>query len=364
KYLAHLEGAYWDIIIIDEAHNVALRGAGKSQRARLAQLLSTRSDTLVMLSATPHDGSSESFASLLNMLDATAIADPSHYAPADFADKGLVIRRFKRHVKDQIDKEFPERDIGFAQAQASPAEEAVYGMMQGMTFRTLDGKKSRGAQLFATTLTKAMFSSPAACASVIRNHLGKLGRSASAGAREDAAKLEGLLRLAEAVGPGDFSKYQLLIRLLGAKGRAGELGWNRGDPCDRLVIFTESVRTLEFLAQNLPRASGLSDKQVIALDGSMGDTEISKAVESFNRSDSPARLLLCSDVASEGINLHHFAHRMIHFDIPWSLMTFQQRNGRIDRYGQTARPQIRYLQTISVSPGIATDARVLERLAE
>jgi SNF2 family DNA or RNA helicase len=62
EYRVYLEQAYWDIIIIDECHNVAERGTS-SQRARLARLLATRSDTLIMLSATPHDGRARSFAS-------------------------------------------------------------------------------------------------------------------------------------------------------------------------------------------------------------------------------------------------------------------------------------------------------------
>ena len=100
EYRTYLEQAYWDIIVIDEAHNVADRGAGgtktgashgrTSLRSRLARLLARRSDTLVMLSATPHDGRARSFASLVNMLDATAIADPDDYAKEDFRDKGLV----------------------------------------------------------------------------------------------------------------------------------------------------------------------------------------------------------------------------------------------------------------------------------
>ena len=76
EYRDYLEHAYWDIIIIDEAHNVAQRN-NRSQRARLAQLLAGRSDTMIMLSATPHDGSPESFASLMNILDPTAISNPS-----------------------------------------------------------------------------------------------------------------------------------------------------------------------------------------------------------------------------------------------------------------------------------------------
>ncbi|MBL1506092.1 hypothetical protein ELC70_28445, partial [Klebsiella pneumoniae] len=64
EYRHHLENAWWDIIVIDEAHNVAQRGTS-SLRSKLAKLLSGRSDTLIMLSATPHDGKAESFASLM-----------------------------------------------------------------------------------------------------------------------------------------------------------------------------------------------------------------------------------------------------------------------------------------------------------
>ena len=74
--------------------NVGQRGKGSSQRAKLAKLLSGRSDTLIMLSATPHDGRARSFASLMNMLDPTAIANPDDYGPEDI--KGLCIRRFKK----------------------------------------------------------------------------------------------------------------------------------------------------------------------------------------------------------------------------------------------------------------------------
>src|ERR1035441_8189677 len=66
--------SYWDVIVIDEAHNVASRGSKHSLRAKLADLLSRRSDTLIMASATPHDGKAASFASLMNMLNPTAIA--------------------------------------------------------------------------------------------------------------------------------------------------------------------------------------------------------------------------------------------------------------------------------------------------
>lgn len=84
--------------VIDEAHNVAQRGTS-SLRSKLAKLLSGRSDTLIMLSATPHDGKAESFASLMNMLDPTAIANPKEYEYADFADKIWLCVALKRRQR-------------------------------------------------------------------------------------------------------------------------------------------------------------------------------------------------------------------------------------------------------------------------
>jgi len=95
QYRVALEKSWWDLIVIDEAHNVAERGGPRtgSQRNALAERLALRSDALVLLSATPHDGSRRSFASLMRMLDPTSIADPDHYGPEDI--KGLFLRRFR-----------------------------------------------------------------------------------------------------------------------------------------------------------------------------------------------------------------------------------------------------------------------------
>src|SRR5690606_17283943 len=113
------------------------------------------------------------------------------------------------------------------------------------------------------------------------------------------------------------------------------------------VIFTERIETLHFLAEHLKQDLKLEDEQVQILHGGLSDIEQQRIVEDFGKDEAPVRLLLASDVASEGINLHYLSHRMIHFDVPWSLMVFQQRNGRIDRYGQEKTPQIVYLMTES-----------------
>ncbi|WP_290652224.1 DEAD/DEAH box helicase [Aquisalimonas sp.] len=365
EYRHHLEQAYWDIIIIDETQNVAERGS-HSQRSRLARLLSTRLDTLIMLSATPHDGKPESFASLVNMLDPTAIANPSDYAQGDYRDKGLVIRRFKKDVRDQLKGNFPEREIEVASIPATAVEEAAYASLLEVSFNTLDGGGGPGGgRLFRTKLEKALFSSPMACHSTVRNRMARLQRRLERERDEarrtdivdDLDTLHGLESSLEAITPDQFSKYRLLLQQL-----SGGLGWEPSNPDDRLVIFTESLVTVDFLAEQLPRDLKLSKGALEVLRGDMRDKELMDTVEQFNHCESGIRILLCSDVASEGLNLHHRSHRMIHFDIPWSLMVFQQRNGRIDRYEQTRQPQIRYLVTESEHPKIRGDQRVLEVL--
>lgn len=366
EYRHYLEQAYWDIIIIDEAHNVAERGSN-SQRSRLAKLLSTRSDTLIMLSATPHDGKAESFASLVNMLDPTAIANPKDYVREDFRDKGLVIRRFKSDVKDQLKGNFPEREIEVVKTPASTPEEIAYDRLMEVSFHNLNGGGQGAGQLFRTTLEKALFSSPQACLSVVNNRTKRLQqrleRERDDERRttiiEDMGTLQGLALALKAITPEHFSKYQLLKQTI-----QQVLQWSPKDTEDRLVIFTESLVTLDFLEKHLAADLKVNERQLAVMRGDMRDKELMETVEAFNRKEASVRLLICSDVASEGINLHHLSHRMIHFDIPWSLMVFQQRNGRIDRYGQTRQPQIRYLLTESDNAKVRGDQRILEVLIQ
>ncbi len=356
EYRIYLENAYWDVIVIDEAHNVAERGASSSQRARLARLLATRSDSLIMLSATPHDGSARSFASLMNMLDPTAIANPDSYGPEDI--RGLFIRRFKKDIRHQVNNEFQEREIFVLKTSAGRAEEIAYDALTSATFPRLDKNKG-GGRLFRTVLEKALFSSPAACLETLEHRLKKLQNLSDA--EEDIASLEAVRDALLPISASDFTKFQRLVAAL-------------TDPCspflftgesnDRLIIFTERIATLDFLKDNLPKVLKLKTGQLITLRGTDSDLEQQQTVEEFGRESSRVRLLIASDVASEGINLHYLSHKMIHFDVPWSLMLFQQRNGRIDRYGQSQKPHIGYLMTESSNPDIRGDQRILELLIE
>ena len=359
-FRSHLEASRWDVIVIDEAHNVAERGTN-SQRARLAKLLSSRSDALIMLSATPHDGRATSFASLMNMLDPTAIANPERYTPEEI--RGLFIRRFKKDIQDQVRASFPERVIVKQRVTASAAEEAAYGELAGLKLRKEGRQGAGGGMLFKTLLEKSLFSSPAACLQTVRSRLSKLEKDASGdeGATHDLEALRRFEQAVQAIGATDFSRYRHLVAQLVDKKKGPK--WSRKKD-DRLVIFTERVETLKYLEQHLPSDLGLAQGELEVLHGTMPDLEQQRVVEAFGQERAKVRVLVASDVGSEGINLHFLSHRLVHFDVPWSLMVFQQRNGRIDRYGQEQQPEIHYLLTEAGNPKIRGDTRILELLVQ
>jgi ERCC4-related helicase len=364
EYRNYLENAWWDIIIIDECHNVAARAgeSGLSRRARLARMLSSRSDTLILLSATPHDGSSRSFASLMTLLDPTAISDPDDYTPDDYQGKGLVIRRFKKDIRDQVAEDFKDRITEQLRHPASPEEEAAYEALLAIPF-TQKGKRQAGKQqeLQRVGMQKGIFSSPAAALESTRRRIRLLEAADGGPNPEEQAEITALQVFAEALEKIDascFSKFQRFVAQLRDPGYS----WKPSDPSDRLVIFSERIETLEWLLATLPGTLGMKVDQFQILHGGMSDTEQQDIVERFGRKDDAMRVLLCSDVASEGLNLHYFCHRLVHFDLPWSLMVFQQRNGRVDRYGQRHQPRITYLFTETKVERIKGDMRILEIL--
>jgi len=363
EYRNYLENAWWDIIIIDECHNVAARGNedGMSRRARLARMLAGRSDTMMLLSATPHDGSARSFASLMSLLDPTAISDPDDYTPQDFREKGLVVRRFKKDIRDQVSADFQERITEQLKQTASPQEEAAYRALLAIPF-TQKGEHRAGKQqeLQRVGMQKGMFSSPFAALDSTERRISLLLSKPAVSADENAevAALQEFATALRAIDSSSFSKFQRLVQHL----KSAQFNWHPSEPSDRLVIFSERIETLRWLQDALPKAAGLKAAQLEILHGGMTDTEQQDLVDRFGRKDDPMRVLLCSDVASEGLNLHYFCHRLVHFDLPWSLMVFQQRNGRVDRYGQNHQPRIVYLYTETSVERINGDMRILEIL--
>lgn len=338
-YRVWLENSYWDIIVIDEAHNVAQR-SGSSQRFKLSERLSNQCDSLIMLSATPHDGKKESFASLMTMLNPASI-DTNEYGPEDI--KGMFIRRFKKDIKDQVAQAFPEREITNHHCTATAKEDAVFSFLKEMRYADQVRTGRSGKLLFKTVLEKSLLSSPRACLITVKNRLKRLGNNEEKFAEniDEIGELDKLARMLEDIQPKDISKVNDLFILLKSK----EYGWSPKKVDDRIVIFTERIETMKFLYNQILDNKILQENQISQLYGGMSDMDVQETVENFGKEASPLRMIIASDIAAEGINLHYLSHRMIHFDIPWSLMTFQQRNGRIDRYGQIHKPLITYLLT-------------------
>jgi SNF2 family DNA or RNA helicase len=390
QYRHYLEQSHWDVIVIDECHNVANAG---SQRNRLANLLARTCDSLIMTSATPHNGQPESFANLINMLDPTAIADVQDYTAEEI--KGLFVRRFKKDVEEQVRDQFSERTVRLEEIQASAAEERFFDALAEARFTALH--RSGGAQdaLYRVGLLKSFLSSPAACVKSINGRLRRIEKHIEKlefGEKEteadeifdadnglaqlpllddplarqkrldelhsDHVTLSRLHDLAEAVDDAAFSKYQRLVQLL------RELGVDASADSERIIIFSERIATLYYLQERLIQEFRANKDAIVVFHAGLPDIEQQDIVEDFGKADSPKRILLASDVASEGVNLHYYCHLMVHFDIPWSLITMEQRNGRIDRYGQHVPPEITYLITRSRNPVIRGDLRILDRLIE
>jgi superfamily II DNA or RNA helicase len=358
QYGHHLERIHWDAVVIDECHNVANRSAFRN---RLARLLAPRTDALLLTSATPHNGKRESFAELIRMLDPTAIADPSSYERADI--EHLYIRRFKKDVAAEVGHQFPDRLPPRPIAvPASPAENAVIAELADAWLYPAAGKSpvsGQGSRLFPWTLLKAFLSSHVALRDTIIERRKKL--SPVAGATEEQKREDGaLVKLAvlnNRIDEDSSAKLRRLIeelREIGVGPRSTE----------RVVVFSERIATLHWLAGAVSDALKLPDKAVAVMHGGLPDTEQMRIVEEFGQDSRPLRLLFTGDVASEGVNLHKSCHHLIHFDLPWSVIRIDQRNGRIDRYGQRHAPEIRALLLEPDHGKVRGDLAVLKRLLE
>lgn len=352
KYGQHLERMDWDAVVIDESHNLI---GETSLRNKLAKLLARRTDALLLASATPHNGNQESFAELIRMLDPAAIADDTRYAAADI--EHLYIRRTKidREVRDQMRGKWPDRGPSDpVRCAATPAEEKVFEELTRVWFPSEErpgGPVLTGRnRLFPYTLLKAFLSSHKALAKTVANRLKN-----TTDARELDA-LRTLHGLTACMTDDDSGKLAALVRELRSIG-VGPRG------ATRAVVFSESVETVHWLARVLPERLGLAGDAVnMMLGNGMSDIEQQKIIERFGQSDSPVRLLVTTDVTSEGVNLHRQCHHLVHYDVPWSLIRIEQRNGRIDRYGQKSEPRFLALILTSDMPGAKDDRTVAEKL--
>ncbi|MDN5730299.1 MAG: DEAD/DEAH box helicase [Yaniella sp.] len=350
RYRAHLEKRRWDAVVIDESHNLTNTGTLNNE---LARVLAPRTDALILASATPHNGKEESFAELLRLLDPTVV---SPQGEIDYeAAKKLVIRRhrYSPEVASEVGADWAERpEPQNRLIAASPAEDAIATELAETWLHNPHGSPGTN-RLFGWTLAKAFLSSPAALAETIRERL-RPSKNASA---TEVTALKRLLELTDEAMEKSSSKFEALVDHLKAIGVGP-----RNDT--RVVVFAERLATLHHLQQDVQAALKLKPKHIGLLHGGLSDVEQLETVEEFKRGTSDLKVLITGDVASEGVNLHAQCHNLVHYDIPWSLIRIEQRNGRIDRYGQTKPPQITTLLLEPSNEKFSGDVRIFTRLVQ
>lgn len=347
KYRAQLEKVRWDAVVIDEIHNATNVG---TQNNELARTLAPTTEALLLASATPHNGDPESFKEILRLLDPTAVL-PNGEIDKDAVSR-LLIRRHRHsdEVASVVGEQWAERkEPKNIPVEASAEENAVAGELEQTWIHTnANPAKDR---LFPWTLVKAFLSSPAALGETIDNRLKRVPATDT----NQRQALERLQTQNAKVTRQNSNKYAALVNYL------QDIGVGKGKKT-RAVVFSERVATLHWLKEHLTKDLKMPAGAVEVMHGGLSDEEQMRLVDEFKREDSKLRILVTGDVASEGVNLHTLCHNLVHYDIPWSLIRIQQRNGRVDRYGQTEPPQIAALLLDTEQGGYVGELHVLTKL--
>jgi len=367
----------WDLLIVDEAHNCAPSGrkdyVQDSDRTKLLRQITPHFEHRLFLTATPHNGYTESFTALLELLDPMRFVRGPKVNPEQA--KLVMVRRLKRDLTPEVsNRTFPRRNIKSLEVALSPKERELFDCLEAYVEKRLarpfKDKVQRNALRFALTiLKKRLLSSYAAFRNSLEVHLEHVTKPEDkASEKATSAFVFGQLerRLAEDIAD-DFEKQALEIEalkegsLLLGKISSEEADllehmWNlvssSGFPDSklealfsladalithhRLIIFTEYKDTLDYLYEKLSAPYG--EEKVLTLYGGMNLSEREKIKEAFQAppSEHPVRILVATDAAAEGINLQNHCHHLLHYEIPWNPNRLEQRNGRIDRHGQEA----------------------------
>ena len=377
----------FDILVVDEAHNVAPATASQyaieSRRTRFIRTIAPHFEHKLFLSATPHNGYQESFTALLELLDDRRFARTVR--PNRKQLDRVMVRRLKTDLVDANGNPiYPTRRLIPLEVHYTDEERKIHGMLQRYTKSRI--ARLRGTRyLFGTEfvlklLKKRLFSSPAAFRRTLVKYIESLERSTSDLRSEYEGFEERILRRViartEEEYADDESKERVLDEAVEASSRMvppltdeerklldvmrswaernaervdakakAILEWienhliENGEWNDqRVILFTEYLDTHRWLHQILT-SYGYGGDRLMTLHGGMSSYERERVKAAFQAhpSISPVRILLATDAASEGIDLQNHCNKLIHVEIPWNPNVMEQRNGRIDRHGQRER---------------------------
>lgn len=384
----------FDLLIADEAHNVAPSGRGRyatdSLRTDAIRVLASHFEHKLFLTATPHNGYAESFSALLELLDNQRFARGIPPDPAILQQ--VMVRRLKSELPPRWDgsPRFPCRQLHVIEVAYSDEERLAHHWLQTYTrlrhSAALTPAERTASEFVLKLLKKRLFSSPAAFAHTLEKHRRPLvdaerpAHQAGIGRQPQLGVLRSMIESAEEE-YGDDTAFEEATdatvdtasrlfrppdaeeqRLLDQMGRWAERSAARADSKARkliewlhqqikpngvwsdrrVIIFTEYRDTQKWL-QTLLAAEGLTqDGRLLTLYGGMQTDERERIKAAFQAGPevSQVRILLATDAASEGIDLQLHCSRLIHYEIPWNPNRMEQRNGRIDRHGQRHPPLI------------------------
>jgi superfamily II DNA or RNA helicase len=333
EVLAGLADLSWDLLVIDEAHAVGT----DSERARAAATLAQRSRRVLLVTATPHDGTASRFDALAS-LGRLSRDEP----PATLVHRGRAAIGLPADRRDRV-----------LRVRPTPDEVRLRTLLARYAARVTaeaGGPHAPGARLGTSVLLKRALSSAAAFERTVRRRLALLSEPAAVAPHQPALPFEP--DADSGMGPDDELPDQVLryrglanpameqafLRLLGEAARVASRRESKVRALRRLLrragepalVFTEYRDTLSLLARQLADLG-----PVALLHGALGPDDRQRALRAFARG--PARLLLATDAASEGLNLHERCRLAITFELPWNPLRLEQRVGRVDRIGQTRR---------------------------
>lgn len=369
-----------ELVIVDEAHTcVAPAGVGKSSQAHLRyallRKLADKADRhLVLLTATPHSGDDTAWQSLIGLLDDRLGSLPADLSGRDREDDRkllakYMIQRQRADIREYLDEDtpFPERETTETAYKLTAGYRQLFDdvmdyVREQVTDPKLSAVRQRVRWWSAIALLRCLASSPAAAEQTLRN------RSAVADADDENevdayaeprvldTDLDDTLEAEDVTvgadtGDNDEADTKARKRLRELAAAAAALKGPRSDAkLKRLIplvkelidqgyhpiVFCRYIPTADYLAEHLGSAlSKVKGLKVDAVTGTLPPEERESRVDTLSAHDGP-RLLIATDCLSEGINLQDGFTAVVHYDLAWNPTRHEQREGRVDRFGQQA----------------------------
>ena len=388
-----LKDSRWDLCIVDEAHKMSAYKYGqkisKTQRYNLGEILSPLTNYLIFLTATPHRGDPENFRLLLDLLEPGFFVDTSMLSESiKNKDNPLFLRRLKEDLKDfESVQIFPPRNVETTKYSLSDDEKKLYNAVTEYVeqhFNKALEKEKRNVAFALTILQRRLASSVRAIRKSLERRHRRLTELFQKGqllsdAEYDENYIEDLeekerwkkeeellekLTSAETLEElndeiGKLRELVLLAKEVEKKEIETKLNQLKKVMDDeklqesktKLLIFTESKDTLEYLVEKL----NLWGYSVVYIHGGMNLDERIRAETDFRNR---AQIMVSTEAGGEGINLQ-FCWLMVNYDIPWNPTRLEQRMGRIHRYGQ--RHEVHIYNMVAAD---TREGRILEKLFE